>query len=59
MAMLLLLALPLVAPALGQGTQQHLLLCCRRGAHHCVTIAISDSPMVHEPWRSMVRPSKR
>jgi hypothetical protein len=48
MAMLLLLTLPLVAPALGQTAHQRLLLCCRMGAHHCVTTAISDAPMVHE-----------
>jgi hypothetical protein len=49
MAMLLLLALPLVAPAFGQQAQHKLLLCCRMGgAHHCMTITISDSPMAHE-----------
>jgi hypothetical protein len=38
--LLLLLSLPLVAPALGQTAQQRLLLCCRKGgAHHCMEAA--------------------
>ena len=41
--LLLLMALPLVAPALGQTAQQRLLLCCRKGgAHHCLTSATTD-----------------
>jgi hypothetical protein len=37
MFLLLVFALPLVAPALGQNTQQRMLLCCRKaGAHHCL-----------------------
>jgi hypothetical protein len=47
MAVLLLLAFPLVAPAFGQTAPQHLLLCCRNGAHHCMTITPVDAPMVH------------
>jgi hypothetical protein len=40
LSILLLLAstVPLVAPALGQTAQEHLMLCCRKGgAHHCMT----------------------
>jgi hypothetical protein len=46
--MLLLLTLPLVAPALGQSSQQRLLLCCRKGgAHHCLGITLpSDAPVL-------------
>lgn len=41
--LLLFLALPLVAPALGQTAQQRLLLCCRKGgAHHCITSATTE-----------------
>ncbi len=49
-AMLLLLTLPLVAPALGQTAQQRLLLCCRKGAvHHCMSITLpTDAPVVQE-----------
>jgi len=46
--MLLLLAFPLVAPALGQTAPQHLLLCCRNGGvHHCMTVTPVDAPMMH------------
>ncbi len=54
--MLLLLALPLVAPALGQMAETRLLLCCRKGgAHHCMGGMPSDTPMVHQ--RCPVLPS--
>jgi hypothetical protein len=37
MFLLLVFALPLVAPALGQNTQRRMLLCClKSGAHHCL-----------------------
>jgi len=42
-ALVLLMTLPLVAPALGQTVQQRLLLCCRKGgAHHCVASAMME-----------------
>ncbi len=42
-ALLLVFALPLVAPALGQTAQQRLLLCCRKGgAHHCIASATME-----------------
>lgn len=42
-ALVLLMTLPLVAPALGQTAQQRLLLCCRKGgAHHCVASAMME-----------------
>jgi len=42
--LLLVLALPLVAPALGQPAQKKLLLCCLKGgAHHCMTAAPTDA----------------
>jgi hypothetical protein len=46
--MLLLLTLPLVAPALGQSAQRRLLLCCKKGgAHHCPGITLpSDAPVL-------------
>ncbi len=45
--MLCLLALPLVAPALGQSASAQLLLCCRKnGAHHCNTPVPTDAPML-------------
>jgi len=41
--LLLLVAFPLVAPALGQTAQKRLLLCCRKGgAHHCLTSATTE-----------------
>ena len=41
--LLLLLALPLVAPALGQPAQKQVMLCCLRGgAHHCVASATTQ-----------------
>ena len=45
-ALVLLMSLPLVAPALGQTAPQGLLLCCRKGgAHHCMTLAaMGDMP---------------
>ncbi len=48
--MLLLLTLPLVAPALGQTAQQRLLLCCRKGgAHHCMSVMLpGDAPVLRE-----------
>jgi hypothetical protein len=48
--LLLLLTLPLVAPALGQTAQQRLLLCCRKGgAHHCTPAAPADgTPALRE-----------
>ena len=42
-ALVLLMTLPLVAPALGQTAQQRLLLCCRKGGtHHCVASAMME-----------------
>ncbi len=42
-ALVLLMTLPLVAPAFGQTAQQRLLLCCRKGgAHHCMASATMD-----------------
>jgi hypothetical protein len=43
--LLLVFALPLVAPALGQTAQKKLLLCCLKGgAHHCTDAAAQAGP---------------
>ena len=47
-AILLLMSFPLVAPALGQSPQAHVLLCCRKmGAHHCMTVTYTEIPSIH------------
>ena len=51
--LLLVLALPLVAPALGQTAQQRLLLCCRKGAaHHCLTSATTEDGLPAPTFRA-------
>jgi len=52
-ALLFVLALPLVAPALGQSAQQRLLLCCRKsGAHHCITSATTEDGLPAPTFRA-------
>jgi len=47
LAILLVLALPLVAPALGQQAETRLLLCCRKGGmHQCMSAETSATPML-------------
>jgi hypothetical protein len=53
-AMLLLLAFPLVAPALGQTAEQRLLLCCRKGGmHHCMSVPVEGAPMLRAACPAM------
>ncbi len=49
-AILLLLCLPLVAPAMAQPMHARVLLCCLHGgAHHCMEISPSDQPTLQAP----------
>jgi hypothetical protein len=48
--LLLVVAFPLVAPALGQTAQKQLLLCCRKGgAHHCAEAAGTAAESMPSP----------